>query len=106
MKYSGAELVERSSVKSNLHTFRKDVQEAGNKQPTLSICNSFIPFCINSCTLRSSVTPLFSLKASTVRLLAYSRKLYEANSRDWRRSERNCKTACQYCLLWRTHVQV
>ncbi len=46
-----------------------------NDQPTFKTCNSFNPFCINSCTFASSVSALCSRKASFVLRLAYSRKL-------------------------------
>jgi hypothetical protein len=48
-------------------------------QRTFIICNSFSPFCINSCISLSSCTSLCSLNESRVRRFAYSLKLYAAN---------------------------
>lgn len=42
---------------------------------TFIIWRSFKPCCTNSCICLESWTSLFSLKASLVRLLAYSLKL-------------------------------
>ena len=46
---------------------------------TFSVCSSFKPFCINSCTVLASASVLCSRNASLVLLFAYSRKLYAAN---------------------------
>lgn len=57
---------------------------------TFKICNSFKPFCINSCISLSSLTPRCSLNASLVRRFAYSLKLYAANCSP-------CLNNCRYC---------
>ena len=85
-----------TATRASSHVTSKPRTRLGEAGRTLSTLSSLSPFCTSSCTSRASATSLCARNASIVRRFAYSRKLYDANSRDCRSSERNCRAGVAF----------